>query len=66
MKFSVKFKEQQSKINVNFSDTQYASDGGFERGYEQGYQKGLSERKYETWTITLIDGTVVEKEVSLL
>lgn len=40
MKFSVKFKEQQSKINVNFSDTQYASDGGFERGYEQGYKDG--------------------------
>lgn len=51
MKFSVKFKEQQSKINVNFSDTQYASDGGFERGYEQGYQAGYKDGENSAYTI---------------
>jgi GTP-binding protein EngB required for normal cell division len=34
--------------------------------FERGYTDGLSARTYETWTITLIDGTIVEKEVALL
>lgn len=53
-------------------------DGGYERGYNEGYIKGeadgkiagydegLAARTYEIWMITLSDGTMVEKEVSLL
>lgn len=57
-------------------------DGGYESGYsdgysdgydkghvdgvEQGYSEGLAARTYETWEITLADGTVIEKEVALL
>ena len=35
-------------------------------GFEEGYNDGLAHRQYETWTITLTDGTVIEKEVALL
>lgn len=38
----------------------------YEMGLSEGYAKGLAERRYEIWTITLTDGTVVEKEVALL
>lgn len=53
-------------------------DGGYESGYsdgydkghvdgvEQGYSEGLAARTYETWEITLADGTVIEKDVALL
>lgn len=70
MKKQVTFVEQEMKLVANFGQTHRVSDGGFERGYEQGvadgYKQGLSARTYETWTITLVDGTVVEKEVALL
>lgn len=39
---------------------------GHTDGVEQGYADGLAARTYETWIITLTDGTVVEKEVALL
>lgn len=51
---------------------------GFNRGYEQGkedgieegkligYEEGLAQRQYETWTLTLADGSIVEKEIALL
>lgn len=39
---------------------------GVQEGYTNGYQTGLAERQYEVWTITLVDGSVVEKEVALL
>lgn len=45
------------------------SDGetaGYERGHAAGVEEGLASRSYETWTITLVDGTVVEKDVALL
>jgi len=38
----------------------------YDEGYSEGYDKGLSERQSEIWTVTLADGTVVEKEVALL
>ena len=39
---------------------------GVIEGYQDGYNNGLAARTYETWTITLVDGTVVEKDVALL
>lgn len=39
---------------------------GNTEGYDKGYAEGLAERKYETWEITLTDGTVIEKDVALL
>lgn len=39
---------------------------GVAEGYTDGYEDGLAARVYETWTITLTDGTVVEKEVALV
>lgn len=39
---------------------------GHASGYEEGYDNGKAERTYEIWTITLTDGTVIEKEVALL
>lgn len=39
---------------------------GYAEGYSNGYGEGLAARTFETWTITLADGTVVEKEVALL
>ena len=56
-------------LNVGaVSDGQY--EKGYAIGYEQGeragYTEGLAARKHETWTITLTDGSVVEKEVALL
>lgn len=40
--------------------------GEYENGYTDGYADGLAARKYETWTFTLADGSVIEKEVALL
>lgn len=39
---------------------------GHMEGVEQGYAAGLAAREYETWTITLTDGSVVEKDVALV
>lgn len=72
------FSENDQNIEMEFGEVNNISDGGFERGYEAGYEsgysegefngykQGLNERKYETWVITLMDGTIVEKEVALL
>lgn len=82
MRFEVEFQLSNQNLTANFGEVHNVSDGGYERGYakghtdglEQGYDdgrtagyaEGLAERKYETWTITLIDGTVIEKDVALL
>lgn len=78
MRLDVNFEESRQTFDANFGEIQTAGDGGFERGYEAGYVKGnadgytkghtdgLATRTYETWTITLVDGTIVEKEVALL
>ena len=34
--------------------------------YVKGYEDGLQARTYENWSITLVDGEIVEKEVALL
>ncbi len=39
---------------------------GHKEGVDQGYADGLAARTYETWTITLVDGSVIEKDVALL
>ena len=39
---------------------------GHTDGVRKGYADGLAARTYETWTITLVDGTTAEKEVALL
>ena len=39
---------------------------GLEEGYDKGYVDGLAQRQYETWTMTLDDGSTVEKEIALL
>lgn len=78
MKFAVKFEELEQTLVAEFGEVQNVSDGGFERGYKAGYEKGeadglrkgydegLAARSYEIWTITLADGSIVEKEVPLL
>lgn len=70
MKINVRFKELNQKFNPRFGELHEVSDGGYDRGYAAGYEKGeqdgLSARQHETWTITLVDGTVIEKDVALL
>ena len=39
---------------------------GYERGHADGVAEGLAARTYETWTITMVDGSVIEKDVALL
>ena len=39
---------------------------GYAEGEAKGYADGLAARSYETWTLTLVDGSTVEKEVALL
>lgn len=39
---------------------------GYAEGEAKGYADGLAARSYETWTLTLADGSTVEKEVALL
>ena len=43
-----------------------AYEEGYTEGRTDGYADGLAARTYEVWTITLVDGSVVEKEVALL
>lgn len=62
MNFKPKFVQNNMSFNPQFREIQTASDGGYERGYAEG----LAERRHEVWIITLVDGTVVEKEVALL
>ena len=62
MDFHLEFAESEQSFELDFEEVQTASDGG----YEQGYEAGLAARRYETWTITLSDGNVIEKEVALL
>ena len=78
MKIAVKFQETNNEFALNFGAVHTVSDGGYEKGYTEGYEQGnndgyakghtdgLAERRYEVWTITLTDGTVLEKEVALL
>ena len=70
MIFRVKFSQQGGSFHARFGAVQTASDGGYEKGYaeghEVGYTEGLNARSYEVWTITLTDGTIIEKEVALL
>lgn len=66
MKLDLKFKENAQGLDLGFGQHQDLTDGGYERGYAEGYADGLSKRTYEVWTITLTDGTIVEKEVALL
>lgn len=42
------------------------SEEAYELGRSEGYAEGLAARTCEVWTITLVDGTVIEKEVALL
>ena len=74
MKVNVVFSESNHSFDADFGEVHGVSDGGYERGYEAGYgdgytkghADGLAERTYEIWTLTLVDGTVIEKEVALL
>ncbi len=78
MKLDVMFQENKTSLKADFGEVNNISDGGYERGYASGYDKGeaeghktgyaegLSKREYEIWTFTLVDGTIVEKEVALL
>lgn len=60
------------RLTTTLTDGDYESgysdgyDKGHVDGVEQGYSEGLAARTYETWEITLADGTVIEKEVALL
>ena len=62
MKVDATFVESEQSFKAKLGEVHDVSDGGYERGYEAG----LAERQYETWTITLTDGTTVKKEVALL
>lgn len=78
MKLDVKFSETKKSFSVTFGEIHMVDDGGYERGYADGYDTGnadgytkghmdgLSQRTYETWEITLADGTVIEKDVALV
>ena len=41
-------------------------ENGYSDGHKNGYNEGLAARTHETWTITLVDGSVIEKDVALL
>lgn len=70
MKVDLKFKENAQSLDLGFGQYQDLTDGGYERGYtvgyNTGYADGLAKRTYETWTITLADGSIIEKEIALL
>ena len=78
-KLTATFKELKLPLNGGFEEGYeqgYAAgyeageaegvEKGYADGYREGYDEGLATRTYETWTITLVDGSVVEKEVALL
>lgn len=62
MTLNVTFSESNQSFDSTFGEVHNISDGGYERGYAEG----MAARTHETWTLTLIDGTVVEKDVALL
>lgn len=78
-KMTAKFKELKMPLSGGFEE---GYGQGYAAGYEtgnaegyakghtdghtEGYEEGLAARTYETWTITLVDGTIIEKEVVLL
>ena len=74
MVVDVIFEELNTSFDADFSELYQLSndryeegyDDGIKQGYSDGYDKGLAARTHETWTITLVDGSVVEKEVALL
>lgn len=78
MRVTVKFSESTEGFSAKFGEVYNITDGGYEQGYKAGYatgeaaghkagySEGLAARSYETWTITLTDGSVVGKEVALL
>lgn len=66
MNINAKFQENEKSFDADFVEEINYSDGGYKKGYEAGYSDGLLKRQYEVWTITLIDGTTIEKEVALL
>lgn len=66
MNLDFNFSASEQSFEPEFNNLQTASDGGFERGYAAGYEDGMAARTYETWTFTLVDETVVEKDVALL
>lgn len=74
MVVDVVFEEVKTSFDADFSELYQISNDRYEegyndgvkQGYSDGYDKGLAARTYDTWTITLVDGSVVEKEVALL
>lgn len=78
MEFDLIWFEEDGSFELDFEEISVITDGGFEKGYQEGYEdgadhgyqdgyeEGLTHRTYETWVITLMDGTVIEKEVALL
>lgn len=48
------------------SDYSKGYDDGYEVGNSDGYNEGLAQRQHETWTLTLEDGSTIEKEIALL
>lgn len=56
------FEEKQQVIATDFGTVNNVSDDSYKRGYAEG----LASRTYETWTLTLADGSVIEKEVAML
>lgn len=48
------------------SDYSKGYNDGYEVGKSDGYNEGLAQRQYETWTLTLEDGSTIEKEIALL
>ena len=64
--FKLKFQNTDNKFSLDFGPVVEVSDGGFEKGYKKGYNEGLATRKYEIWTFTLDDGSIVEKKVPLI
>lgn len=67
-RFSLSFSENKEIIKLNMESFQTIGNKQeiYNRGYNAGKEDGLNERKYETWTMTLSDGSTVNKEIALL
>lgn len=60
-------KGNEDGLHKGYADgREFGYNVGYGIGKQDGYNEGLSARTYETWTITLTDGSIVEKEVALL